>query len=156
MIIVKLKSGLGNQLFQYAAARKLSVHHNTSLKLDTSFFENDKSRTYGLNHFCIKQAFASHEEIAAVKKTQRIRFLARHPPTRKALSLLELIERSVSPSIFHEEYLRPYNPSILKTPRDLYLEGYFESEKYFLGIEDVIRREFAIRGEPDAEELGAC
>jgi hypothetical protein len=41
MVITKLMGGLGNQMFQYAAGRALSLHHNTSLMLDTSFLDTD-------------------------------------------------------------------------------------------------------------------
>jgi hypothetical protein len=42
MIISKIYGGLGNQLFQYAFGRHLSIKNNTELKLDTSALE-DKS-----------------------------------------------------------------------------------------------------------------
>ena len=41
MIIVQLLGGLGNQMFQYALGRHLSIIHNCILKLDLSFL-NDK------------------------------------------------------------------------------------------------------------------
>ncbi|MGZ4047195.1 MAG: alpha-1,2-fucosyltransferase, partial [Bacteroidia bacterium] len=34
MIVVKLQGGLGNQMFQYAAGRMLSVKHQVPLLLD--------------------------------------------------------------------------------------------------------------------------
>ena len=36
MVIVRLLGGLGNQMFQYAAARRLALAHNVPLKLDIS------------------------------------------------------------------------------------------------------------------------
>jgi hypothetical protein len=39
MIVVRLMGGLGNQLFQYAAGRALSLKHNTELQFDLSFLK---------------------------------------------------------------------------------------------------------------------
>ena len=40
MIAIKLKGGLGNQMFQYACGRNLSYRQKTVLKLDKSFLDN--------------------------------------------------------------------------------------------------------------------
>ena len=53
MIIVRLIGGLGNQLFQYAAARKLANKHSTELKLDVSEFETYKLHKFSLSHSSI-------------------------------------------------------------------------------------------------------
>jgi len=44
MVIVQLIGGLGNQMFQYAMARRLAILKETDLKFDISFFENYKNR----------------------------------------------------------------------------------------------------------------
>ena len=41
MIVMSINGGLGNQLFQYALGRKLSMMHNTQLQLDTHWFLNN-------------------------------------------------------------------------------------------------------------------
>ena len=41
MIVIGLNGGIGNQLFQYAFGRKLSIQFNTALVLDVSSFEKD-------------------------------------------------------------------------------------------------------------------
>lgn len=51
MIIVQLIGGLGNQMFQYAAGRKMSIEKGTELLLDVSAFEKYPLRTYGLSEF---------------------------------------------------------------------------------------------------------
>ena len=38
LIVVKLFGGLGNQMFQYAAARQLALSHNTEVLLDLRWF----------------------------------------------------------------------------------------------------------------------
>ena len=37
MVVVKLAGGLGNQMFEYAAAKALALHHNCEIKADLSF-----------------------------------------------------------------------------------------------------------------------
>ena len=41
MIIVKLKGGLGNQMFQYALGRRIALENNLNLYIDITSFEND-------------------------------------------------------------------------------------------------------------------
>jgi hypothetical protein len=40
MILARIGGGLGNQMFQYAAARRLAEQHRTVVHLDTSWFQN--------------------------------------------------------------------------------------------------------------------
>ena len=57
MIIIQLKGGLGNQLFQYAFGRSLSYKLNTELFLDLSYFNHAEKRKhviFGLLPFNIK------------------------------------------------------------------------------------------------------
>ena len=57
MIIVKLKGGLGNQLFQYAVGRALSLRNHCSLSLDISALrgtnKEETYRNYALDKFNI-------------------------------------------------------------------------------------------------------
>ena len=45
MVVAKLCGGLGNQMFQYAAGRALSLRLKTTLKLDLSWFKDTSGRT---------------------------------------------------------------------------------------------------------------
>jgi hypothetical protein len=42
-----------------------------------------------------------------------------------------------------------FDPTVLDAPRNVYLDGYWQSEKYFKEIENVIRREFCFKTEPE-------
>ena len=145
MVIVKLVGGLGNQLFQYAAARRLSLLHQTVLKLDVSPFEHYKLHAYSLKPFCIQEVFATPEEIAEVKGT-----------SKKGLAKITFrLGRKLKPyyrqPIFSESDLRPFDQNIMKTPKHMYLDGYWQSEKYFVDIQDIIRREFTVKYEQDCQ-----
>ena len=39
MILLYLKGGMGNQMFEYAAGKALSLHLNTILKIDKSYYD---------------------------------------------------------------------------------------------------------------------
>lgn len=50
MIIVEISSGLGNQMFRYAAARALSLRNNNKLYLSLNRFKKDNKRNYSLRY----------------------------------------------------------------------------------------------------------
>ncbi len=148
MVIVRLIGGLGNQMFQYAAGRSLALRHGVALKLDISGFADYPLRRYSLGCFNIVEEFASPEEIARVKS----------PPRRRLVRLIRRAWRKVAgpppyyrQPVFQESMLRPFDPNIWRTPRDVYLDGYWQSEKYFKDIEHIIRSEFTFRPEQDLQ-----
>lgn len=52
MIVLFLEGGLGNQLFQYSAAKTLSkLRGNDDIIIDTDFYEDFRYRRYELNRF---------------------------------------------------------------------------------------------------------
>ena len=67
MIIVRLIGGLGNQLFQYAVARRMSIETQQPFKLDLTAYETDPLRAYGLRPFNTCQDVATLDEIRRVK-----------------------------------------------------------------------------------------
>ena len=51
-VIIRLDGGLGNQMFQYAAALGLAVRQGRALKMEVSAFEACEKRSYQLD--CLK------------------------------------------------------------------------------------------------------
>jgi len=136
MIVVRLIGGLGNQLFQYAVARNLAEIHRTVLKIDISGFEIYKLHKYSLWPFNIQEHFASLEEVAALTQkrgiVERVMTRAlRRPP-------------KLAPPYIRERYLH-FDPDILNLPDSIYLDGYWQSEKYFIDIAPIIRQEFTVK-----------
>ena len=66
MIVVKLFGGLGNQLFQYAFGKKLSLKTNQKLYLEMeSGFKNDPyGRGYNLSPFNIQENLLKNDPIS--------------------------------------------------------------------------------------------
>jgi hypothetical protein len=141
MIIVQLLGGLGNQLFQYATARRLSYRLQTELKLDITPFETYKLHKYSLQHFAIVANFASAAEIAALSRTGLARKGIRAVDKfRLPLRFSHVIERSLR-----------FDPGILHLHDNVYLEGYWQSERYFKDITTMLRTELCITTPPSAE-----
>lgn len=136
MVIVKLMGGIGNQIFQYAAGRRLTYVLGTELKLDISVFENYNLRKYELGSFNILEDFASPREVKTLT-SQKNGVLS--GPVRCLLRR----QKNLAPSHNRESYFH-FDSEILNLPNNVYLDGYWQSEKYFNDIEDVIRKEFAI------------
>ena len=155
MVVVQITGGLGNQLFMYAAGRRLSLHHRVPLKLDIAPFQAYPLRSYLLDRFGIAQDFATPEEVAALKsralaQTQQER--TRHWGIRNILNRRARAGRSTVFSA-DDSLAGTYLPEILRTPRDVYLQGYWQSERYFQQIEKVIRSDLRFKDESRGENL---
>ena len=144
MVIVRLLGGLGNQMFQYAAARRLALAHDVPLKLDISWFAHAADRAYALHALNIQEAFATPEEVGEI----------RGPSTRGIPRVLFRLRRRFKIGYdwtwIHERTLSPADPRVFHARARTYLDGYWQSEKYFSDVEDTIRREFTSRDRLDA------
>ena len=142
MIIIRIFGGLGNQMFQYAMGRAVAYRNNLELKLDISYFEKQTLRSYGLNHFNIQADIATKEEIQRFK-LRREQLIARAVNKTRRI-LLPWYKQKV---IKERGFL--FDPDIMKIKGSMYLNGYWQSEKYFIDIADSIRREFTVKDRPD-------
>lgn len=139
MVVVKLMGGLGNQMFQYACGRRLAHARSTSLKLDISDLGAPNERTFALCSLKISGEIASNADIKRFKSSGFLRRLLRRGGIVKRSHRERNIVREQS---FH------FDESILSLPDNVYLEGYWQSERYFKDIESLIRREFAVMHPP--------
>jgi hypothetical protein len=151
MIIVKLMGGLGNQMFQYAFGRHLQERHHTTLKFDTSEFELTTGglgfvpRKYDLDIFGIEVEVASAHEVSGFRDrvgSPVVDKLLNRILGRKKSYIFEL-------PVFNFVEER-YN-----APDNTYFEGYWQSQKYFADVEEIIRQEFTFRDplQPNSVEL---
>ncbi len=149
MIVVILKGGLGNQMFQYALGVALSQKHNVSLTLDTTFL-NDRTprpnftlRRYELGTFNAEPNFTLFSRLSFLLPVPLL-WLGLSQVTARALSLVGI-----------RPYVRQvgdgFDPSILNRGGNLTLDGYFQSERYFEACSDLIQKELSFRGEVTPE-----
>lgn len=133
MIIVRLKGGLGNQMFQYALGRALSLRHDVSLGIDTSFYNSASKpkRQYDLDVFNIVAKILNKNDTPIFYRI-----------CRKNKFLNKIIKHKGKEKFFN------FDPQILSFNGDLYLDGYWQSPKYFESFEDEIRKDFTFKNLP--------
>ena len=155
MIISKLSGGLGNQMFQYAIGRHLAMKNNSALRLDTSGFRYYKLRNYDLSCFNIQENIATLEDLSHV-------LLPSDTPVHKVGRYLKAKIANHRPIQYIKEQKIDFYPEILTLGDNTYLDGYWQSEKYFSDITGVIRDEFTVKNKPDPinesylEEIKNC
>ena len=123
MVISKITSGLGNQMFQYALGKSISIKHNAILKLDISAYDKFKPHNgYRLNAFNIDEHIASRYEMRIFK----------------ILSKLSIFTKKVR---YKEKERTIYDKNVFNDSH-IYLSGYWQNEKYFLDIKDILQKKF--------------
>jgi len=142
-IIVKLIGGLGNQMFQYAAGRRLAYQHKTDLLLDISGFASYPLREYELDIFNI------HATIASVDFLNSIEF-SKEKPIQKIFK--KFFRKNIIRLV--KEQTIDFDDNILKLPNDVYLDGYWQSEKYFQDIKNIIKNDFSFVPKPSEKNQG--
>jgi hypothetical protein len=111
MIVIKLKGGLGNQMFQYAYGRNIMLTQKKKVVFNISFFKDNKHNT-DTNRSFLLENFSIPPEINFESKQEKfyIKFI--------------------------KKILRKLN---------FKFEEYFQSEKYFKNIKDIIQNEFTLK-----------
>ncbi|MBT8578576.1 alpha-1,2-fucosyltransferase [Polynucleobacter paneuropaeus] len=129
MIGVRLEGGLGNQLFQYAAARALAIRHETDIVIDQSALSHKgKSKTlreYELDAF-------NCALIPEAAKRFRFSGLAKR---------CKLIYNFLSPWKVVLEKGQNFNKCFFNAGDNSYLIGFWQSHRYFEGVADILRTE---------------
>ena len=137
MIIVQLAGGLGNQMFQYALYLRLKELGKEVKIDDVSGFAEDAERGPALSAFGIEYERASVKELRKMLDSSPMLW---HKVRRKLFGRRKK-------AYFEEDKL--YHPEIL-TWDDIYLEGYWQTEKYFEPIEEQVRQTY------DTDKLLRC
>ncbi len=110
MIITKLQGGLGNQLFQWAFGKAISLLINSDLFLDISFYDSAPNRSFEL------------EKIIKDK-----------------INIIEHYDKSEFITINDEFRFDNIQYKNFDSKNNYYLEGFWQSEKYFLDFNKNIR-----------------
>ena len=143
MITVRLKGGLGNQMFQYAFAKSYSIKNNCAFQLDIRYL-NDRTyrknfvyRNYDLDLFVVNPLIKQPE---FYKKWQIYFVLFSDLISKKILrnSFSSVTQK------YHEIEAR-FNPVLLDKGSLKYFDGYFQSFNYFDSIKPVLINEFSFK-----------
>ena len=152
-VIAKIVGGIGNQIFCYAAARRLAIKNEASLCLDLNFFQSDVNygRAYRLDSFTLPL----HETIETRRLLPASLDLRLWRLTRIAGSLGALPGKDwlieAVPGVFEPRILEK------RVTRTTVLDGYWQDERYFRDIETPLRADLTFRPEirQGAGELAA-
>jgi len=130
MVITKLLGGLGNQMYQYAIGRSLALANGCELKLDKSAFDRDVIHSgYALGSFNIVAGIAGSADVKSLAGSV-------HKIPRMICHKLGMIGNT-----YVREKSFSFDPDLLKCRSPVYLEGYWQSYKYFEKFEEHIRLE---------------
>ncbi len=137
MKIVKIQGGLGNQMFQYAFSKSLEKHGH-QVFLDTSLYKKAIIRdgiNYTHNGFELENVFS-------IKYLEAPSYLVKKLATLPKNIISRLKRKYLTKKTHYIDKFFRYTPEILTQTKDTYLEGYWQTEKYFTGIEKDIRDTF--------------
>ena len=138
MIISKIDGGMGNQMFQYAYGFSLSKKNKTAMAIEHHAYAW-RARSYQLDNFNIT---ATVLDFPVAKKNTKISKLVAEIKRRKLLLLnyrtKQVYEDRNGIYSFHREFEE-------LSGENLYLDGFFQSWKYFEWCKDDICKQFSIR-----------
>jgi hypothetical protein len=134
MIVTRIFGGLGNQMFQYAAGTALSHRLGVEHKLDVSDYLSDGHRRFELDAFHTRFRVASAEECAPYRER----------------TLLKRVSQRLRPPYRRDVYKQPgfgYDSRFTEAGDGRYLNGYWQSWRFFEKVEPLIREHFTLRRE---------
>lgn len=134
MIIIGLKGGIGNQLFQYAFGRHLALRNNTELQFDTGGLQRANEigniyRDFSLPTFNIPIVEASRTDILRLKYP--------YGPLSKVWRLFK--------GKVLNEYDITYHEHLLAIRGEYYGDGYYQSPRYFDAIRPTLLADLTLK-----------
>lgn len=142
MIISHLIGGLGNQMFQYAASRALSLERDVPLYLDVQDFKG-----YALhNGYELNRVFNINAQLAGNAELEKVLGWRAYSPVRKKLYRPQL-SKFRGKRMFVDTQFSSWR-QINEVPNDCYLMGNWQTEHYFKNFQETIRADFSFRLPP--------
>ena len=156
MIYLSIKGRLGNQMFQYAFARALKEKLKQDTIIDWHYVNESDRKQPGVGFHNSLSVFNVADfkslnvngsyDYMNLKQKIAFRYYEKNFPYRGSLSDRYLFEEKFLKKnmnsgllFFQNGY---YNFELNKLPKNVFLNGYYESEKYFSDIENIIKNEF--------------
>lgn len=130
MIVVRLRGGFGNQMYEYAAGRALADRLGTDL---------------GFHAWVVSDALSAVFNLRLVAPDRHL------PAAEKTLLRRALKWRPGGFRIYREPRDGRFDPRVLSLPDNTYLQGFLQHERYFADHVEAIRRDFTFTHEPDAQ-----
>ena len=140
-IIVRIAEGLGNQFFMYAHAFALSKKINYNLYVDdkSGFIKTNNFRKFYLSEFNISsQIISNHEKFDTFFLNLKRNFLKKIDYFKKDKNFIIEKKNNIKITNF-------YNVNTNNLSKNVYVEGHFESEKYFIDYKEDLFNEFSFK-----------
>ena len=134
MIVIKLKGGLGNQMFQYALYKYfLNKYPNDRIRLDVSYFSQKHDLGEGV----------------ATRQCDILNFDVKI--SNPLISIPPVLNKIFGKTNFYHKETSDitFKPQILEKRHGIF-DGYWQSEKYFEGIKDIIFKELVLKDNLDS------
>jgi hypothetical protein len=123
-VIVRIEGGLGNQLFQYAAARSLADRLGCGLLLDIRGIAENGDRPYQLDLYSIRAEVADGKLLESLPAWRSSRI------SRLRQSLSSLLPSMVQSPVFWPRSFA-YDNRLERLKHPVYMVGYWQTERYF-------------------------
>lgn len=136
-VVVRLVGGLGNQLFQYAAARALALRSGADLLFDLSWFPTVADRRYALAPFAIDARVLQPLSGGGISGAQALWQRISHRLIKKTGF------KKIGWPVFAERQFH-FDPAVLNLCAPIYLDGWFQSERYFADCAATVAGELRI------------
>lgn len=156
MIYIRITGGLGNQLFQYAAARYLQLRKNDGeLVLDISGYNCDRWRMFALGRFETAKYIRQNRDRASkynqdwhvIVLDKVLDLINKQNDVHKKMLLEKLLKYPLqSVGIIRNSFSNDLYSKFLLRNRNIYMSGYFQSEEFFPGIRGNLLDELQIKG----------
>lgn len=138
MVIIRLKGGMGNQMFQYALYKKFKSL-GTKARLDVSEIQTEMKK---INRCTIFDAFILKDYHDSKSANGLLDHLYIMKVFKKLLRIVHKYYNEKESGIFEDK--------IYET-KSIYLDGYWQSEKYFTDCREGLLEDFCLKNELDSD-----
>ena len=148
MIYINLRGNLGNQMFEYALARKLQEQYNQKICINYYAINRRKKFKCSLSEFKLNNnvIFESNKKLPFYTNSQ--------------YGILRAL-RKIFPKLTYNIFKRFgifiwLGTKFVKLPnkehKDFYIDGYFQSDKYFNEVKEILLKEFIPKSKLEVEK----